>query len=120
MKFPTNLSINLRNEQEQTVLTDGLIGWLKRLREDPTAAEDAAAFESVLERVQYVDESGIVQKEAEAYVEVGGQKVKDGTMEEMERLFENEVMTHRASVVLYAFEKLKWVAKKSRRAQQVL
>lgn len=91
LKFPTNVSFQVKNQAEHDELMKGL----------ETMSAENTPFALIIDRVRYHDDKGIVQKIAEAYVETGGKRIGEGTEAEMRSLFSREVAGHSATVRLF-------------------
>ena len=116
MRFPITMSFIIRSKTEY----DGI---LKTLDDRSSAMlsnddPDAISFTEAIESVKIKEVNGEEKDLPDAYLEVGGNKIAQGTVLDMTKLFEGEIAAHSATVVLYQRDKLKYKQIRTRRQQR--
>lgn len=112
MNFPTNISFRINSQSELDGFVAGLEAGINNLRDQN---QDVVQFATILERVRYHDDKGIVEDVPDAYVEVAGRRLGAGDYTEMFNLFQQEVAGHKATVVLHRRDGLIYKAIQTRR-----
>lgn len=115
-KFPLNMVLCVRSDAELRLVVGALNAKLTVLK--GTDSPDAVTLSAIIDNVTLTDQSGVVKEMADAYVEVGGKKMAEGSGPEMSLFFEGEVAAHSATVALFTRENLEYRMTRIRRASR--
>lgn len=116
MRFPATLTFVVRSRAEYDLMIDALNERSTQLlnTDDPSAVSYTEAIETIKVKEVGGDEKSL----PDAYIEVGGKRVGQGSTAEMSTLFSSEIAAHSAVVVMFQRDRLTYRQVKARKPQR--
>lgn len=115
-KFPTNLVLCIRSDAELKLVVGALSEKISALKK--ADAPDAPTLAAITDNAKLTDDTGVAIEIPDAYVEVGGRKMAEGSVADMSGLFNAEIVAHSGTVALFVRDGLEYKQSRLRRANR--